>query len=56
MEDEYENAINTIAAKKDMDPPRDFAPFNKFNEDVCYVLVEKTTGEAGAKVKSVEPG
>ena len=34
----------------------EFPPVAQFNEDIYYVLVEKTSGEAVAKVKSVEPG
>ena len=30
--------------------------FDKFNEDLYYILTEKTEGDAAARVRSVEPG
>ena len=55
LEESYNNVIDDICARKGIEP-EDLPDFTQFNEDMYYVLVEKTSGEAGAKVKSAEAG
>ena len=49
------NKLNDIYTTKTVNMTEQ-VPIEKFNDDMHYVLVEKTAGEAANKVKGVEPG